>query len=181
MINLKHGIPHSNPQIYVACLASYNSGILYGRFIDCTLGSDHVWEEIKDMLKNSTEEYAEEWGIHDYNGFDGLNISENEDIETICELAEALTGPVGHLISDIYHHMGGTVAQALEYINENYAGEFEDLGCFAMNFYEEIGSEIPKELQYYINWDQMGKDMESNGEIFSTGGYNRVHVFYERY
>ncbi len=52
--------------IYVAGLADYNSGILHGRWISCTQGSAHVWEQIHEMLSESpaAAKYgntAEEW------------------------------------------------------------------------------------------------------------------------
>lgn len=40
-------------QIYAACLASYNAGVLHGRWIDLDLGVSHVREEIATMLRES--------------------------------------------------------------------------------------------------------------------------------
>ncbi|PHR60967.1 MAG: hypothetical protein COA43_04810 [Robiginitomaculum sp.] len=59
MGNQKHEI-----RIYVACLASYNSGVLHGRWIDATQGENHIWSLVKSMLAASPEENAEEWAIH---------------------------------------------------------------------------------------------------------------------
>ena len=39
--------------IYVACLASYNNGILYGRWINISKGKDYILDEISDMLKKA--------------------------------------------------------------------------------------------------------------------------------
>jgi len=41
----------SEIRIYVACLASYNNGVLHGRWIDATLGADHIWEEIEKVKR----------------------------------------------------------------------------------------------------------------------------------
>ena len=60
------------PRIYVACLASYNSGILYGAWIDADQEPDAIMEEVSAMLKASPEEGAEEWAIHDYDNFEGI-------------------------------------------------------------------------------------------------------------
>lgn len=43
------------PKIYVACLASYNNGKLYGKWIDANQSADEIQEEIKEMLLNSPE------------------------------------------------------------------------------------------------------------------------------
>lgn len=40
-------------RIYVACLASYNSGILHGRWIEATADADEMQEEISTMLRAS--------------------------------------------------------------------------------------------------------------------------------
>lgn len=40
-------------RIYAACLASYNNGVLHGRWIDCDCGLLHVQEEIAEMLRES--------------------------------------------------------------------------------------------------------------------------------
>jgi antirestriction protein len=37
------------PRIYVACIASYNAGILHGRWIDVT-DPDDIWERVAAML-----------------------------------------------------------------------------------------------------------------------------------
>ena len=51
-------------RIYVACLASYNNGILHGRWIDVT-DEDAIWSEVQAMLKASPlDEICEEWAIH---------------------------------------------------------------------------------------------------------------------
>lgn len=59
---------NDTPRIYVACLASYNAGILHGRWIDAT-DAEVIHEGIEDMLSESQEPIPEEWAIHDYEGF----------------------------------------------------------------------------------------------------------------
>ena len=79
----------TTPRIYVACLASYNAGILHGRWIDCDQGVDHIEEEVAAMLKESTQQFAEEWAIHDHQ-FLG-NIDEYTSFDTCAAIGEALT------------------------------------------------------------------------------------------
>ena len=75
------------PKIYVACLAAYNNGKLYGKWIDAAQDADEIHEEIQAMLKNSPEPMAEEWAIHDYEGFEGYSLGEYGGIETTHEIA----------------------------------------------------------------------------------------------
>ena len=71
---------NSELRIYVADLAAYNAGILHGVWIDATLELDVIQEQVNTMLTASPEEGAEEYAIHDYEGFDGYNLSEYEGL-----------------------------------------------------------------------------------------------------
>lgn len=66
--------PEAEIKIYVACLAAYNNGKLHGRWIDATQGEDHIWDETRAMHAESPEPDAEEWSIHDYEGFEGASL-----------------------------------------------------------------------------------------------------------
>jgi len=57
--------------IYVADLSAYNNGILHGIWINALDEVDEIQDQINAMLEKSPEEYAEEYAIHDYEGFDG--------------------------------------------------------------------------------------------------------------
>ena len=52
-------------RIYVACLASYNAGILHGAWIDATQCIEAIHDQIAAMLAASQIEDAEEYAIHD--------------------------------------------------------------------------------------------------------------------
>lgn len=63
-------------QIYVACLAAYNNGILHGAWMDATQSADEIRSEIAAMLAKSPIPHAEGYAIHDYEGFEGIRIEE---------------------------------------------------------------------------------------------------------
>jgi len=71
------------PSIYVACLASYNNGILYGQWIRVDQELSMIQDEIQRLLAESPIEEAEEYALHDYEGFGSINLSEYEDLETV--------------------------------------------------------------------------------------------------
>ena len=71
------------PKIYTACLASYTSGILYGAWISLDQPLEDVLEQIKHMLEESPMPDAEEFAVHDFEGFGSLRIGEYESIEAI--------------------------------------------------------------------------------------------------
>ncbi|MGL1161851.1 antirestriction protein ArdA, partial [Vibrio parahaemolyticus] len=74
------------PRIYVACLAAYNNGKLHGRWIDANQSTDLIWDEINDVLKTSPEPDAEEWAVHDYEGFGEIALTEWPDIARVSKL-----------------------------------------------------------------------------------------------
>lgn len=166
------------PRIYVACLAAYNSGCLHGRWIDATT-PDEIWEQVRVMLADSPEQGAEEWAIHDYEGFEGANLSEYASFETVCELADFITEH-GELGAKLMSHFGDDLAEARAAF-EDYAGEYRSAADFAEELHAELGTAIPESLSYYIDWQALARDMALNGEImvFQTG-FDEVHVFWSR-
>lgn len=80
------------PAIYVASLTDYNNGIIHGVWIDATLDPAAVQRLITVMLATSpltrlTGEPAEEWAIHDHEGFGDVEIDPHEDLEDVHALA----------------------------------------------------------------------------------------------
>jgi antirestriction protein len=173
------------PRVYVACLAAYNNGWLHGKWIDAAQDFDTFRDEINEMLKASpvTKEYgeiAEEWAIHDFEGFGSYRVEEWSGLEKLCEIAELLNDEQGELVLEIIAHLGSgtSIEDAKEFLENNYQGIHKDVGEYAEYITNECGNHIPSHLQYYINWDQMGRDMECNGEIFTIELNDGMHVFF---
>ncbi len=58
-------------RIYVADLAAYNNGKLHGVWINACDDLEVIQKQINEMLESSPERFAEEYAIHDYEGFGG--------------------------------------------------------------------------------------------------------------
>lgn len=166
------------PRIYVACLAAYNSGVLHGRWIEVTT-PEEITCEVRAMLAESPVPGAEEWAIHDHEGFEGVPLSEHASFETVCGLA-AFLGEHGSLGAKLLGHFGGRLDEARAAFDE-YAGQYTTAGEFAEEMIRETGTQIPASLEYYIDWQALARDMALNGEIlvFQTG-FDEVHVFWSR-
>lgn len=89
----------SDQRIYVASLSDYNGGRLHGVHIDMgdALDIDEVWGKVNAMLAASPEFKAfpqggpaEEWAIHDYEGFGGWHLGENENLEKVLMVANLI-------------------------------------------------------------------------------------------
>ena len=98
------------PRIYVACLAAYNGGRLHGQWIDAT-EPDEVREEVRTMLADSPEPDAEEWAIHDHEGFEGCRISEWASFDSVCALADFVEQH-GRLGARLYGHFEDNLDEA---------------------------------------------------------------------
>jgi antirestriction protein len=171
--------PKATPHIYVACLASYNNGILHGRWIDAFQDADGIRAEVRMMLAASPVPDAEEWAIHDYEGFEGVRLSEWEGFDRVAELA-AFLDEHGELGAKVLEHVGGTLDEAREMLEDNYCGEYRSLADFAQEITEET-TEIPPTLCHYIDYEAMARDMELGGDVFTVEtGFEAVHVFWNR-
>ena len=168
----------STPKIYVACLAAYNNGKLHGQWIDAT-SPDEITEQVRAMLAASPEPDAEEWAIHDYEGFEGIRLSEYASFETVCELADFIEEH-GELGAKVLENFGDNIGEAKQALEDCYSGEYSSLAEFAQEITEGQG-EIPSHLEYYIDWEKMGRDLELGGDVFTIElGFNEVHVFWSR-
>ncbi|WP_133131457.1 antirestriction protein ArdA [Legionella yabuuchiae] len=51
------------PEIYVACLASYNNGYLHGQWLDANQSEGAIMEDIQAMLEDSPVSDPGDWAI----------------------------------------------------------------------------------------------------------------------
>lgn len=167
----------TTPRIYVACLAAYNNGYLHGKWIDADQDTDSIYAEIAAMLKTSPIPDAEEWAIHDYEGFEGIRLSEYAGIETVAQLA-AFIAEHGKLGAEVYNHFG-SIEEAETALNDQYAGEYASLADFAQELTEQ-STTIPDSLRHYIDYDRMARDMAISDVLTIETAHDEVHVFWSR-
>jgi antirestriction protein len=167
---------NTKPRIYVACLAAHNSGHLHGEWIEAHQEEEEVRAAITRMLKRSPISDAEEYAIHDHEGFEGACIEEYADIGRVVRIAEFISAH-GELGGAVLAHFGGDLDEADQAMADRYLGEYETLADYMQAVMEE-SVEIPKALRYYIDWNAMAHDAALNGEVFTIElGYQAVHVF----
>ena len=162
-------------RIYVACLAAYNNGILHGCWINADQDVDGIWSSIAAMLKASPIEEAEEYAIHDYEGFEGAPVSESQGIESVAELAAFIAehGALGGKLVEYF----GDLAEARAAIEDHYAGQYRSLADFAQELTEQT-TEIPANLQFYVDWERMANDLAINDVLSIETDFECIHVFW---
>ncbi|MCU7859273.1 MAG: antirestriction protein ArdA [Candidatus Thiodiazotropha sp. (ex Lucinoma kastoroae)] len=165
------------PKIYVADLAAYNNSILHGVWIDAGQDLETIQEQVRAMLAASPEGMAEEFAIHDYEGFGSVSLSEYEGLESVNRKALFIE-EFDELGAAVLNHFGDDLDEAKQAMEERYNGEYESLADYARQLIEETG-EIPDHLEFYIDYERMGRDMELSGDIYTIEtGYGEVHVFW---
>mgnify|MGYP005833614251 CR=1 FL=1 len=159
-------------RIYVACLSSYSAGRLYGSWIDATQDAEDIEAEVQAMLKKSPMGGAEEWAIHDHEGF-GDTIGEHTSFTDVAAIAAFFEehGEAGKLA--LSNHCGNI--DDAENTMEHYNGVHESLEAWAEDFIEETGmlSEVPDELQRYFDVKSWADDQCMTTERGTEG----LHVW----
>lgn len=164
-------------RIYVADLAAYSAGYLHGVWIDACGELDNIKAQITEMLVASPEDYAEEYAIHDYEGFGGYALGEYAGIETAHEVA-CFIAEYPDFGGELLNHFGGDLGEARTAAEENYCGCYHSLADYAEELTEQT-THIPANLTYYIDYERMGRDMALSGDIFTIEtGYGEVHIFW---
>ena len=169
-------ITTEQPRIYVACLAAYNEGILHGAWIDAAREPWALWDDVNAILASSPIAGAEEFAIHDYEGFGPVRICEYDGLDHVSELAGFIAehGAVG---AALIHHCDCDLEEARDALSDRYLGSYTSLADYVQEITEET-TDIPKSLRYYIDWQAMARDAEISGDLFTlTTEYDVVHVF----
>lgn len=182
-------------RIYVACLASYNNGVLHGAWIDASNDVDAMQDEINAMLRasrfpNVTVEHpdtgetvpsAEEWAIHDSEGLG--DISEHCGLAAIAErvkLAE-VAEESGIPFEVVLEVADDNVTNDVEsFVRENYRGQYDSWADFAEQFTEETDglSGVPDHLKAYIDFERMGRDWRISGDFHYVERDGSLFVFW---
>ena len=161
-------------RIYVACLASYNAGTLYGEWID-VVDVDIIREGIQEMLDSSPSLGAEEWAIHGYEGFGFIGISEDEDLDRVAAWG-ALIAEHGLAYAAYASHVGAVHADEAGFENA-YCGEWDSEQAYGENLFDECyASEVPNHVRNYIDYEAFARDLFM-GDYFSIDHDSGVYVF----
>ena len=166
----------TEPKIYVADLAAYNAGFLHGVWIDATLEITDIQEQVNAMLAASPVEDAEEYAIHDYEGFEGYRLGEYAGLDTAHEVAGFIEEYPEYGAALLDHC--SDIDEARKVAEENYCGCYSSLADYAQELTEQ-STKIPQNLSFYIDYERMGRDMEMGGDVFTIEtGYQEVHIFW---
>ncbi|EGO2712209.1 antirestriction protein ArdA [Enterococcus faecalis] len=154
-------------QVYVANLGKYNEGELVGAWFTPPIDFDELAEKIG--LNNEYEEYA----IHDYElPFD---VDEYTPIAEINRLGEGISELEGTAIYEELKEIKSMWFNSFDELIDNKDDIISYSDCDSMEdvaryLIEELGQlgEVPANLQNYIDYQSLGRDMEIEGNFLVT-------------
>lgn len=172
---------NTNARIYVACLASYNAGTLFGKWIDANQSAEEIHADISAMLRGSPEAGAEEWAVHDYEGFGEISLSEWPDISRISAIARMLEEH-GDAFSLWYTSQDGQnvdIEEVEEKFLEQWQGAHDSKEAFADYLLDTTGqlSEMPEFARRYFNFEAYARDLELSGDYSFVRANGQVYAF----
>ena len=168
----------NRPRIYVACLASYNNGCLFGRWIEVGEDEAALRSEVAAMLRASPEPAAEEWAIHDFENFDGIEIREYESFGHVVALAQ-FTAEHGALGGEVLSYYGGDLDDARTALEDRYAGAYASLEDFAEEIASEHFASVHDSMKGYIDYEAIGRDMALSGDIITFDlAHDDIRIFW---
>lgn len=181
------------PRLYVASLSDYNAGILHGAWLRADTDPEDLWRGINGMLAASptTKRYgevAEEWAIHDYEGFSSVRLGEYDSIERVAALARGI-GRHGDAFA-AWWSMDAREEEKDDRLDaafeEHYLGEYSSVEEYGQQVLDDMGIEIeqlpgvPEGLRPYVRVDVEAwtRDMQYGGEITIVESKSGVYVFW---
>lgn len=132
------------------------------------------------MLARSPEPIAEEWAIHDHDGFGLVGLSEYESIANVAALARGIDEH-GIAFAHWANYLGSSEWEHLDNFEDAFVGEWGSEAEFAESMLEDMGIDIEslvdEHLQPYVSFDvdAFARDLSFDFFIASDGG--SVYVF----
>jgi antirestriction protein len=146
----------NEPRIYVASLSDYNAGRLHGKWMSANQTTEDLEEEVQAMLAKSREPHAEEWAIHDYEGFGPLHLSEYESIVHVSALGRGIVEH-GPAFAHWAYYLGSAGWDDLERFEDAYLGNWASMEEYAEQLLDDLGIDVDAlgldHLQSYISFD----------------------------
>ena len=175
------------PRIYVASLSDYNAGVLHGTWLGADLGAEILHEGIREMLAESPTmkrygEVAEEFAIHDFEGFGPYQPHEYEPVDTVAKIARGIREH-GAAYAHWANHVGTSDPDALDTFEDHYFGRWDSTIAFVEELLDDFGIEralddaVPAPWRYYVRVDTeaLARDLATDYTVCENG--DGVYLF----
>lgn len=172
------------PRIYVASLSDYNAGRLYGVWVDldADTDADTISDAVAAMLAGSREPGAEEWAIHDYEGFGHYRLHEYESWEKVARIA-AMLAKHGYAFSAFAANDDSVLDSddCEESFTDSYRGEWANMKEYAEELVGDCGwcgvsASVLEPIWSYLDFDYIASELEQ-GDYWTAPASGGVYVF----
>ena len=159
------------PRIYIASLSDYNAGRLIGEWvdIDATTTEEDLYEAVAAVLAAGAPG-AEEFAIHDFDGFPAGLIGEYEPLERVAAYGAFLAEDDGgerFAFLDVY---SGPTDALEDAFSEAYLGAYDSVLEYAESYVSDTGllDSVPEDVQRYFDYTAFARDLELGGDIYAV-------------
>lgn len=158
---------HPAPEIYVACLSAYAAGKLHGEWIEVDKNLEELEAAIALVIKSSPEVDAEEWAVHDTEGWYGLSIDEHPDLEQLVEWSKLIQEHGAAVSYFIEWALDVGIEPSNDEFELRFCGHWDSSNDFVLKS-EEIKEhyswdEFEKQFPFWsnmIDWEQLASELE---------------------
>lgn len=174
------------PRVYVASLSDYNNGILHGVWIDAYQEYEEVREQVSWMLRSAPGQDAEEYAIHDFDEFAGIDIHEYTSLGTVVKLAKKIAKH-GEAFGAWIGYTGMTDDENIRKFDDAYQGHYDSMQSYCEEYVSEtdhLGTlnsmleTVPEDLRQYVKFDYDAMARDWNCYYVSIEAHNGgVHIF----
>jgi antirestriction protein len=157
------------PRVYVASLSDYNAGRLHGAWIEVDQDDEVIAAEIADVMATSPEPHAEEWAVHDYEGFGPLRVPEYISVGSLARIGRGIAE--NGLAFAGWLSCRGLDDDLNESFEEHCRGQWPSLTAYVEELLDDLGVDpaapAPDWLRPYVSVDVDGlaRDMASDLEV----------------
>lgn len=146
-----------------------------------------------DNVKPTSEPYpsAEEWAIHDFEGFGGIPVPEYVSIEKVAALAEAIVHYGPDVVAAYVVYCGGLQYADLDEIGDRYVGTYDSVEEYIDEAFSDLLNQLENaernyyggrrnhvSMVHYIDKEAFARDMELNGDIYVVTRNGKKVIFY---
>jgi antirestriction protein len=179
----REALRHAEPRIYVASLSDYNAGTLQGAWIDAAQEPEELHEAVTTMLRRSPTAGAEEFAIHDFEGFGYYHPGEYDSLARISKIGCGIATH-GLAFGAWADHVGDD-EDALDRFDDVYLGDWASLDNYAEELLDDLGylraidDALPDALQPYVRVDveAFARDLELGGDVTAIEHDGGVWIF----
>jgi antirestriction protein len=162
-------------RFYAACLASYNNGVLHGRWIDASADIDEMHRHIEETLRSSNfpnimvkdpatgEDVpsAEEWAIHDMEGLP-TRFGEHIGLEAIAAyvaLVEEYSMEPADMAAIVDEF--GTIEEAESALQDRFHGTYTSFRAYADDLADELLAPLDEQHigKRYFDYESFARDL----------------------